>query len=162
MTALDGRYAARLVPHAERIVAAVHDDGPDELLDAIRDAVDLSHPGEVDPFVALVTVLAAMVNPHTTRRQRLGWVLAFDTPAARPPVHSTGPTSDHLTLHRTGVYHDLSAADRVRVVAELTAKGLSTEIIADQLGTTPRTINRARARSRTAEQHAGTNLKEAG
>jgi DNA-binding NarL/FixJ family response regulator len=162
VTQLDGRYAARLIPHAERIVAAVHDDGPDALLDAIRDAVDLPHPGEVDPFVALCTVLAAMVNPATTTSQRLGWVTAFDVPEARPPVHSTGPVGEHLTLHRTGIYHDLKPADRIRVVAELTAKGLTAEAIATQLRTTARTINRARARARTAEQHAGTTLKEAG
>lgn len=81
MSPLDGVYAARLITVAERIVGAVHGDGPNELLAAVDRALAIPAPKGTDSVVALVTVLAAMVDPDTTTDQRLGWVRAFDQTA---------------------------------------------------------------------------------
>lgn len=67
-------YASILRFWSERIVGAVHDDGPDELLAHIREALTVPPAEGVDPIVALVTVLAAQVDPDATATQRLGWI----------------------------------------------------------------------------------------
>lgn len=71
-------YAEELIHRSELLVGAVHDDGPDELLAHLTGALRLKPPPGVDPVVALVTVLAAQIDPDTTAEQRLGWVRAFD------------------------------------------------------------------------------------
>lgn len=73
-------YAAALLPLSERIIGAVHDDGPDAVQDAIDRALIMQAPPGVDPVVALVTVLAAQINPDTTTTQRLRWI------QGRPPA----------------------------------------------------------------------------
>lgn len=57
---------------------------------------------------------------------------------------------------------DMTPAQRAAAaVADLTARGHSAEQIASHLGIARRTVIRTRARNR-AEQHAGTELREAG
>jgi hypothetical protein len=80
------RYLEDLIHRSKLIVAAVRDDGPDELLRQIDLALAMQQPPGVDPAVALVTVLAAQIDPDTTDEQRLGWVRAFDRGAAQAPT----------------------------------------------------------------------------
>lgn len=79
-------YAEELLHRSELLVGAVRDDGPDELLAHLAAALRLKPPPGVDPVVALVTVLAAQIDPDTTAEQRLGWTRAFDPAAAQAPT----------------------------------------------------------------------------
>jgi hypothetical protein len=79
-------YAEELLHLSELVVGAVHDDGPDQLCAHIAAALRIAPPPGVDPVVALVTVLAAQIDPDTTAEQRLGWVRAFDRAAAQAPT----------------------------------------------------------------------------
>jgi hypothetical protein len=80
-------YAANLLLLSERIIGAVHDDGPDELLRLIDAALIVEAPPGVDPAVALVTVIAAQVDPDTTAEQRLGWVRDLGRVTVAPHRH---------------------------------------------------------------------------
>jgi hypothetical protein len=79
-------YAEELLHRSELLVGAIRDDGPDELLAHLAAALRLKPPPGVDPVVALVTVLAAQIDPDTTAEQRLGWVRRFDRAAAQAPT----------------------------------------------------------------------------
>lgn len=79
------RYLENLLHASERIVGVVRDDSPQAVREAIDRALILKQPPGVDPVEALVTVLAAQIDPDTTAEQRLGWVRAFD-PAGQAPA----------------------------------------------------------------------------
>lgn len=79
------RYLEDLLHRSKLIVGALRDTGPDELLRQIDLALAMEQPPGVDPAVALVTVLAAQIDPDTTDEQRLSWVRAFD------PLEPPGP-----------------------------------------------------------------------
>lgn len=70
-------YASRVAHATARIVAAVRDDGPDELVAAIENVLAFAPPPGVNPVVALVTALAAQIDPDATLDQRLGWCAEF-------------------------------------------------------------------------------------
>jgi hypothetical protein len=79
-------YAEDLLHLTEQIVGAIHFDGPDEIRAHVAAALRLAPPPGVNPVEALVTVLAAQIDPDTTAEQRLGWVRAFDRGAAQAPT----------------------------------------------------------------------------
>lgn len=68
-------YADRLVHRAMRIVATVHDEGPDAVLAAINHALSLTPPPDVEPVTALTVTLAAMIDPTKTASALLLWTL---------------------------------------------------------------------------------------
>lgn len=137
-------YAAALLPFATRIVEAVHDESHDTLLELIGRALTLDNrPDDVDPTVALVTVLAAMVDPAAGLGKTLGWVRHLS------PVKMTAlfAHEDHETsMAVEGVIpaRELPRTKRLDVVRILTGRGLSTEQIAVRTGLDERTITRAR------------------
>lgn len=92
-------YAANLLHLSERIIGAVHDDGPDELSRLIDQALIIEAPPGIDPAVALVTVLAAQVDPDTTAEQRAGWVRDLGRAQDRVAAH-TRTTLDRPTTQR--------------------------------------------------------------
>lgn len=77
MSLTKARYAASLMKQCERIVGAVHDDGPDVLQDTLDRARALPVPPGVDPDDALITIIAAMVDPQTPVSKRLHWTKAW-------------------------------------------------------------------------------------
>lgn len=74
------KYAVELLGAAEQLVAAVRDDGPDVLRSHIAAALRLPAPDGIDPVEALVTVLAAQVDPDSPRSARVGWADALAPP----------------------------------------------------------------------------------
>lgn len=76
------RYAEQLRFASERIIGAVHDDGPAAAQEAIVRALILPAPPGVDPAVALCAVLAAQVDPDSTPEERLGWTRGLEGGAA--------------------------------------------------------------------------------
>lgn len=86
MTAAHADYAATIRAWSERIVGAVHDDGPEQVLAHITAALRIPPAPGVDPVVALVTVLAAQVDPEASPDERFGWITAAQRalPAVRP------------------------------------------------------------------------------
>jgi len=83
-----GQYAEQLAHASALVVGAVHDEGPDAVLAAIAEALRIPAPPEVDPVVALVTVLAAQVPTDRS----LGDLLAWTTqPGPRSPQAHTTP-----------------------------------------------------------------------
>lgn len=82
-------YAEQLAHLSVLIVGAVHDEGPDAVLAALAAALSVPVPdGGVDPVTALVTVLAAQIDPTTTTGARLGWVDALGTPRTSGSRHT--------------------------------------------------------------------------
>lgn len=69
------QYADRLIHRAMRIVAAVHDEGPDAVYAAICHALSLKPPDGTDPVTALAVTLAAMVDPTKTASELFLWTL---------------------------------------------------------------------------------------
>jgi hypothetical protein len=84
------RYLEDLIHRSKLIVEAVRDTGPDELLRQIDLALAAQQPDGVDPAVALITVLAAQIDPKATDEQRLGWVRQFDR-SSPVPTPTPGP-----------------------------------------------------------------------
>lgn len=76
-------YAAQLVPLAVRLVAAVHDEGPNAVRKALDRARALPAPADgtrVDD--ALPVILAAMVDPNRSPGKLLGWTRQLDRGSA--------------------------------------------------------------------------------
>lgn len=74
MTIDRAAYAEKLLHLSARIVGAVHDEGPDAISRAIDLALIEPAPDGVDPVQALVTVLAAQVDPDKRFSQSLAWL----------------------------------------------------------------------------------------
>jgi hypothetical protein len=70
-------YATALALASAQIVAAVHRAEPDEIRHHTRVALSLTAPADVDPFEALVTVLAAQISPDTSLSERLLWTVVL-------------------------------------------------------------------------------------
>ncbi|MEU5847459.1 hypothetical protein [Saccharopolyspora shandongensis] len=129
-------YATRLVPIAARLVAAVHDEGPDAILSALNRARALPTPADGTRVEdALPVVLAAMVDPARTPRQLLAWTTELDHgPAellvARPLLN---PAAVELGLAGRLPRHALNSAEVAEVERILRRRGWTAEEIAAHL-----------------------------
>lgn len=94
-------YMIRLAHVSQRIIGAVHDEGPDMSGLHITAALAIEPPDGIDPTRALIAVLACQVDPRADVEERLGWVCdglagvrslpapdhrAIDRLAQRPPT----------------------------------------------------------------------------
>lgn len=79
-------YAERLAHASQLVIGAVHDEGQAAIRAAITAALRIPPPPGIDPVTALVTVLAAQVDPDTTTSTRLGWVENHARPRSPGPI----------------------------------------------------------------------------
>lgn len=146
-------YAAALLPFAHRIIEAVHDESHETLLGLIGRALQLdSRPDDVDPHVALITVLAAMVDPNA--EDPLDWVRTL-TPVK---INALAPGEDYETAMAVdGVIpaRELPRAKRLDVIRILTERGLTADQIAIRTGLDERTIVRGRHDAGLTKQEEG-------
>jgi len=56
-----------------RVVGAVHDEGPDDVRAAVTAALEAPTAEGIDPTLAVIVTLAAMVDPSRSASQLLGW-----------------------------------------------------------------------------------------
>lgn len=69
-------YMVRLAHVSQRLIGAVHDEGPAMSAIHLDTLLGIEPPEGVDPYRAIVAVLAAQVDPRTSVEDRLGWVTA--------------------------------------------------------------------------------------
>lgn len=138
------RYAAALLPFATRIVEAVHDESHETLLELIGRALALDNrPDDIDPAVALITMLAAMVDPNSGTDELLGWTRELSP----VKIAALSPDEDHeTTMAVDGLIpaRELPRQKRLDVVRILTNRGLNAEQISIRTGLNERAIVRAR------------------
>ncbi len=138
------RYAAQLLPFATRIVESVHDGSHAELLTLIGRARALdSRPDDVDPDVALVTIIAAMVNPTATTNTLLGWVRDL-TPVKIAQLDTAADYEVTLCTEGSLPASTLTPTQRRQAVQVLHDRGLTADQIAHRTGLTDRSVARIR------------------
>lgn len=162
------RYGETLLHATSRIVGSVHDDGPDQVRDAIDHALTIEQPPGEDPVVWLVTALAAQVNPEATPSERLGWINAGPIVRLRDEqldrarldwmlgIDNTTeplviPDYEAMTLRAIeGMcpLDDLPEQCQIVAVETLRRRGLSVSAAAARLQTSGKTIQRVRAKHR--------------
>lgn len=79
-------YLDNLVPLAARLIAVVHDEGPDATAGVLHAVATLEAPDGTDPWTSLAIVLAAMADPNRGTEDALGWVRQFDRSPEAPPT----------------------------------------------------------------------------
>jgi hypothetical protein len=137
-------YAAALLPFATRIVEAVHDESHATLLELIGRALALDNrPDDIDPHVALITVLAAMVDPAAGLNKTLGWVRHL-SPVKMAHLFPDEDYDTSMAVEGVIPARELPRAKRLDVVRILTSRGLTADQIAIRTGLDERTIARAR------------------
>ncbi|MCO1575004.1 helix-turn-helix domain-containing protein [Crossiella sp. SN42] len=152
-------YATQMVPLAARIVAAVHDDGPDELREALGRALAVTPAAGVDPYVTLTVILAAMVDPARSPQQLLAWTgpLGGVDAVTPPPPSTVDIGADRARLDPRVVEFcvdglipasRLRPRERAEAVRILSERGFQVPEIAGKLGVTIRTVQRLRAAAR--------------
>lgn len=155
------RYAAAMLPIATRIVEAVRDESHETLVHLIRRAHALpERPDDVDPHIALVAILAAMVDPGRTVDDLLGWTRDLGP----VKIHALTDGEDYET--RMAIEGALPAAGlpkpkRLDVVRALTERGLTADQISIRTGLALRTIDRYRHDAGLTQPRGGTRDGEA-
>jgi DNA-binding CsgD family transcriptional regulator len=141
------RYAEALLPLATQMVEAVHDGGPDGLLDIVQQARALPAPDGVDPDIALAVILAAMVDPTQGLERLLGWTRRLAE--VRMTVLPGGQAIDEIAVEQAIAgrlaARKLTAAELDEAVRILTRSGASAAEIARRCRCSPRTVHRLRA-----------------
>jgi hypothetical protein len=74
ITTTRAHYMATLAPLAHRFVRAIHDDGPEVASDILDTVYAVPRPPGVVASRALMTILAAMVDPTPGHDMLLDWV----------------------------------------------------------------------------------------
>jgi hypothetical protein len=158
-------YAEQLFHLAALVIGAVHSDEPDEIRQAVDHALAHPAPADVDPAVALATILAAQVDPDAPTSTRLGWLAEDRRLLSRlvgHPLLTEDPTVDRLDARlvelinveeeavtnvravldgRLGFF-EVPRAHRLLVVQVLLRRGLTLSDIARKVGCGRKTISK--------------------
>ncbi len=143
------QYTETLALIAMRLTAAVRDEGPQEVAEAIAAAHALPPPPGIDPTVAFAVTLAAAIPTDRTRTQLWGWTLGIPngtyttipTGAAANRFATEMALAGHLTLDA------LTDDEATTVITILTERDWPLNAIAAHLDTEPATIHRIRKAS---------------
>lgn len=130
-------YMERLIPRIARVIAAVHDDGPDELRRALDAARALPAPPGVYPDDAIAVILAAACDPDRSLVDALAWVTA---PAARHHLVRCDPARVERAVRHGAAAGPLTPVERDRVVWILHQLGWAPVDIARWLALDPVTV----------------------
>lgn len=144
-------YAEDIATLAMRLVIAVHDEGPQDILDTITAAHRLTPPHNTNPTVALAVALAAMVDPDASITGLLEW------------THNLDPNPTAATNQPNALGHELALAGKLpltaldhepqlAVVDELLHRGWTTRDIADHTSS-DESIIAVRANTLAARRH---------
>lgn len=126
-------YANNLIPLALRLVAAVHDEGPDAISGALTAIAALPTPNGTDPNLALTVTLAAMIDPTKSATQLLDWTrnLAGALPTDLEPTGN--PLAIEMGLAGVLPAHALTDPEAAEVVRILVERGWAQNVIRDHM-----------------------------
>lgn len=151
-------YLDDLVPLAARLVATVHDEGPEATAAVLNAIATLEHPDDVNPWTALAVTLAAMVDPARTTEETLGWARKLDPGTDALPITDAAARASlfvELALSGKVPARALSNDEGAEVVRQLMERGWPENEIRvhldDQDG---RAVHRWVCRAKSAEQRA--------
>jgi len=149
-------YTANMTFLAMRIVGAVHDADPHAIRAAIISArTSNTPPRGIDPDTALITVLAALCDPHKTRTELLAWAATAHTQIAdlypaRPVTYPINRLAVDMALSGALPAAALNPAELHHVTTELRTRGLTRQDTAHYLHTEPHHLPQPTTARRTA------------
>lgn len=153
MTMTPEQYTETLIPLCMRLVATVHDEGPDAVAGVLAAIRALPAPDGVDPADAVAVVLAAAINPNLTANALWGWIrLAGDpntTPATVPTGHAANALAIEMGLSGALPLHALAESEQAVVIDTLVVtRRWSINAIAAHLDAEPAEVHRIRHNSK--------------
>lgn len=150
------QYAEDLLPLTMRLIAAVHDDGPNAIAEAFAAIRALPAPERVDPDDALAVALAAAVDPTRTRGELWGWTNTLTAGPGNliPTTPTSNPVAVELGITGRLSWIGLTPPERDHVVDVLHRRDWPTDAIAAHLDTTADEIRRVRTNARGRKSRA--------
>lgn len=146
-------YLENLVPLLARLVAAVHDEGPAAIINALIACRALPAPHDINPADTIPIILAAMVDPTRRPSDLLAWTTAL---LGHNNLPEPGPNDVAIAMGVAGLLpaHALTDDERAAVVDELLRRGWTQADIRDHLQAEARDaeqwVRASRARTKRA------------
>ena len=145
-------YTETLIPLAMRLVATVHDEGPDDIAGALAAIHAIPPPDGTDPSTTLAVLLAAMVNPARTTIELLGWTQGL-TPGASANL-TANPLAVEMALAGVLPARALNPAEIHTAVTMLIDRGYSEADLRQHLQADYADVRRWASRARAGRQRA--------
>jgi DNA-binding NarL/FixJ family response regulator len=152
---LRAAYASNMLRHCAAIAVAVRDGGPDETRRAISNALTMEAPAGFHPVEALVTVLAAHIDPDASLDELVGWTRGLRPVSVGVGLDDAHPADVDALMAGRVAPTSVPPAAREEAVRSLTGQGLPASDIASRTGMSERTVVRIRERL-TARRGAAT------
>jgi len=106
---------------AMRLIAAIRDEGPNNVTAAVAAALAIPAPDGINPTVAFASVLAAAIPADRTRTQLWGWTLGIPGHPALPTGDAAHQFAVDMALAGRLPLHALTADERATVEARKAA-----------------------------------------
>ncbi|GAB3471884.1 hypothetical protein [Actinophytocola sediminis] len=143
------QYADALQPLCMRLIATVHDEGPDAVAGALAAIRALPAPQGIQPADAVAVILAAAVRPDATRHQLWGWTDQLGAGATVPTGHTANALAREMALAGTLPLSALTPAEAADVIDTLIGhRGWTIDATAAHLDTEPANVARIRHNQR--------------